>query len=157
MGDGAAPMLQEAGYAAGDDFFEGFRAWLEEHANIQDPADLDANSLGLALSGFFEDAGWGRLELARLGDCTLRIVAPEWAESEDSPEEEVPSCHVTTGLLAAFLGRIASDLVAVMEVECRTRGDDHCSFLAGAPETLEAIYEGIADGTDYESLLTAQP
>jgi hypothetical protein len=37
----------------------------------------------------------------------------------------------------------------VMEVECRSRGEPRCRFLAGAPETLGIIYDRMAQGTGY--------
>jgi hypothetical protein len=66
---------------------------------------------------------------------------------------EYPSCHLTCGLLADFLGRISDGLVAVMEVECRSRGDSRCRFLAGSPETLSTLYERMAQGMSYEAAL----
>ena len=36
-----------------------------------------------------------------------------------------------------------------MEVECRSRGDARCRFLAGAPETLSTLYDRMAQGSSY--------
>jgi hypothetical protein len=66
---------------------------------------------------------------------------------------EFPSCHLTCGLLADFFGRLSEGLVAVMEVECRSRGDARCRFLAGAPETLSTLYERMAQGASYTGAL----
>jgi hypothetical protein len=52
-------------------------------------------------------------------------------------------------LLADFLGRVSEGQVAVMEVECRSRGDARCRFLAGAPETLGILYDRMAQGSGY--------
>jgi len=43
--------------------------------------------------------------------------------------------------------------VAVMEVECRSRGDARCRFLAGSPETLSTLYDRMAQGTGYAEAL----
>jgi hypothetical protein len=40
-----------------------------------------------------------------------------------------------------------------MEVECRSRGDARCRFLAGAPETLSTLYDRMAQGTSYADAL----
>jgi hypothetical protein len=40
-----------------------------------------------------------------------------------------------------------------MEVECRSRGDARCRFLAGAPETLSLLYERMAQGSGYVEAL----
>jgi hypothetical protein len=34
-------------------------------------------------------------------------------------------------------------------VECRSRGEPRCRFLAGAPETLGILYERMAGGSGY--------
>ena len=41
-----------------------------------------------------------------------------------------------------------------MEVECRSRGDARCRFLAGSPETLAALYERMAQGMAYAEALS---
>ena len=56
-------------------------------------------------------------------------------------------------MLADFLGRMSGDTVAVMEVECRSRGDTRCRFLAGAPDTMSTLYERMAQGLGYEEAL----
>ena len=75
------------------------------------------------LSEFFADQGWGRLTATPLGQRCWRWTRAEWAEALDERQGEFPSCHLSCGLLADFLGRISQDLVAVMEVECRSRGE----------------------------------
>lgn len=155
LGDQAAPLLQEAGFSCGDQVYEAFAQWLASNTDVTKPEALAADALGEVMSQFFETQGWGSLALERLGPAALSLTAPEWAESTGDRDADIPSCHVTTGMMAAFLGRLADDVVAVMEVECRSRGDGGCRFLIGAPETLQVVFEGMSDGTDYEAVLTA--
>lgn len=77
----------------------------------------------------------------------------EWAEADPDSDTTLPSCHVTAGMLAGLLGRLAGEHVAVMEIECRSRGDAECRFLAGAPDTLQAVYDGATAGRDYREVL----
>ena len=72
----------------------------------------------------------------------------DWAEAS-TEGSQYPSCHVSSGLLADFFGRLAGETVAVMEVECRTRGDAGCRFLMGSPDTLATVYERMAEGVSY--------
>ena len=122
-------------------------AWSE-------PADLDAQYLGEVLSEFFAEQGWGRLggSAARrrgAGARFDRMGRGGWT----SGRGEFPSCHLTCGMLADFFGRLSDGLVAVMEVECRSRGDSRCRFLAGVPETLSTLYDRMAQGTGYADAL----
>jgi predicted hydrocarbon binding protein len=144
----AATHLQEAGFAGGEELYAAFTAWLARNRKVDQPADLDVRFLGEVLSDFFADQGWGKLSATPLG-AVLALDSGNWAEALDEPRGEFPSCHLSCGLLADFLGRISQGLVAVMEVECRSRGDARCRFLAGAPETLGVLYDRMAQGTGY--------
>ncbi len=149
----AASYLQEAGFAGGEELYGEFTAWLLASRGVERPADLDAAFLDEALSQFFAEQGWGGLSVQTLGGAVLALDSTEWAEATDEGRGEFPSCHLTCGLLADFLGRLSDGLVAVMEVECRSRGDARCRFLAGAPETLSALYDRMAQGAGYADAL----
>lgn len=149
----ASTYLQEAGFAGGEELYQDFREWLVANRGLEDPSQLDAEFLSETLSAFFADQGWGRLEASRLGESVLALDSTEWAESVETGGTEFPSCHLTCGMLADFFGRLSDGLVAVMEVECRSRGDGRCRFLAGAPETLGTLYDRMAQGTGYAEAL----
>lgn len=149
----ASTYLQEAGFAGGEELYGEFAEWLLATRGVERPADLDAALLSEVLSEFFTDQGWGELTVAPLGPAVLALDAPAWAEAAEDGRSEFPSCHLTCGLLADFLGRLSDGLVAVMEVECRSRGDGRCRFLAGAPDTLGALYDRMAQGTSYAEAL----
>ena len=149
----AASYLQEAGFAGGEELYAEFAEWLVATRGVERPADLDAQYLGEVLSQFFTEQGWGSLDVQRLGESVLALDSTEWAEAADEGRGEFPSCHLTCGLLADFFGRLTDGLVAVMEVECRSRGDSRCRFLAGAPETLSTLYDRMAQGSSYRDAL----
>lgn len=152
LGDQGSALLQEAGYAEGDEFHELLEKWLSEHSGISDPGSLDSNMLGEVLTGFFKTLGWGEVVINRIGTAALAVDSPNWSEAEPGAAD-IPSCNFTVGLLAALLGNLAGRQVAVMEVECRTQGDDRCRFLAGSPQTLQAVYEGLLRGRTYQAVL----
>lgn len=152
----AASYLQEAGFAGGEELFAEFSEWLLATRGVERPAQLDARYLSEILSQFFSELGWGTLTARPLG-AVMALDSAEWAEASDEGRGEFPSCHLTCGLLADFFGRLSDGLVAVMEVECRTRGDARCRFLAGAPETLSALYDRMAQGTGYAEALGVNP
>lgn len=155
FGEQAGQVLQEAGFAAGDELYDAFTGWLAERAEVADPADLDARHLGTMLAEFFRGLGWGRLVVERVGPASLALDTFDWAEADPEAAALAPSCHVTAGLLAGFLGRLADQDVAVLEIECRSRRDERCRFLAGAPQTLQAVYEAVTAGADYREVLAA--
>lgn len=148
-GPAAATYLQEAGFAGGPAVHEGFRRWLEAR-HLAAPEALGVTQFERLAAEFFRDAGWGTLSVGALGDAVATIDSSDWAEADVAAGLDQPSCHLSSGMFADFFGRVAEAPLAVMEVECRSAGADRCRFLLGSPETLGALYEGMAAGRTYE-------
>ena len=129
------PISRKPASPGGEELFAAFAEWLSEKHGVDQPSELDVKFLGEVLGEFFSEQGWGSMDVQPLGAAVLALDSPEWAEAMDERQAEFPSCHLSCGLLADFLGRISGDVVAVMEVECRSRGEPRCRFLAGSPET----------------------
>jgi len=138
-------ILQEVGYAAGEGMFRAFAA-------AHSPADLDADELPQALSDFFRGQGWGSVTITPVGTGALALDSSDWAEAEPGTAQ-TPLCFFSAGMLADFLGRLSEETVAVMEVECRSRGDARCRFLSATPEVLGKVYNDMTAGKSYEEAL----
>ena len=149
----AASYLQEAGFAGGEELYAEFADWLLATRGVAHPPDLDVEFLSDALSAFFAEQGWGALTASPFGNSVMALDSSEWAEAAAESRGEFPSCHLTCGLLADFFGRLSEQVVAVMEVECRSRGDARCRFLAGSPDTLGTLYDRMTQGTAYADAL----
>ena len=145
--DQVVTILQEVGYAAGEGLYRAFAAQ-------NNPASLDADLLAEVLSEFFAGAGWGTLTMSPVGTGALALDSPDWAEAEPGSAQS-PMCFFTAGMLADFLGRLSDQTVAVMEVECRSRGDARCRFLSAAPDVLDKVYNEMTAGRTYAEALGA--
>ncbi len=150
--DFTVPILQEVGFAAGAGVFQAFCAWLPAETGVARPDDLDAGRLNDVLSAFFQATGWGSVSVAPLGHAALVVDSSDWAESDPGSAQE-PMCFFSSGMLADFFGRLSGEPVAVMEVECRSRNDERCRFLSASPDTLNAVYEEMTRGHNYEEVL----
>ena len=148
-----AQALQEAGYASGEAAYRSFAAWLPAVAGVDDPGELAAARLADVLGRFFSTLGWGVVSVSQLSDAVLAVDSPDWAEAEPAVNLQYPSCSFTSGFLAVFFTRLGDVPLAVMEVECRTRGEARCRWLVGAPESLNSLYEHLAQGADYLTVL----
>ena len=140
-------VLQEAGYAAGEGLYTAFAA-------VNSPTELDADMLEEALSEFFTSGGWGSVTVSPVGIGALALDSTDWAEAEPGTAQS-PMCFFSAGMLADFLGRLSDETVAVMEVECRSRGDERCRFLSAMPEVLDKVYNEMTAGRSYEDALSA--
>ena len=152
--DQAVTILQEAGYAAGEAIYKAFASWLPERTGVDSPGNLDAALLAETLSDFFTSGGWGTVTMSPVGTGALAIDSNDWAEAEPGSAPS-PMCFFTAGMLADFLGRLSEETVAVMEVECRSRGDARCRFLSATPEVLEKVYNEMTNGRSYAEALGA--
>ncbi len=153
LGERGMQRLQEIGCAAGEELYESFGSWLPEFAGVSSTEELDAGKLEEVLTDFFGGLGWGGIAIERLGSTGLGISSEDWAEADPAERSEYPSCFFSAGLFADFLTRMAEgNAISIMEVECRSRGDERCRFLAGAPSTLDAVYNANEEGRDYREV-----
>lgn len=141
--EAASQALRHAGHAAGDTFF----AILQSGEG--DAADRSASRFWTDLERLFASRGWGRMSFTPAHDGVGSLEASDWAEAnaDSAPGAAATSCHFTTGVLANMLGQVAGGEVAVLEVECRSRGDERCRFLFGGAEAVYRVYEDMAAGT----------
>jgi len=154
LGLNAASVLQEAGYAGGAELFDAFAAWLSTRG-FGAPETLAASDFAARATEFFGEIGWGSLELSAAGPVAT-IDSSNWAEADPAQPMEFPCCYYTSGALADFFGRLAGQPLAVMEVECRSSGQERCRFLVGSGDVLQAVYDGMGRGESYLEVLGAQ-
>ena len=152
FGADAAGYLQQAGYAGGDAVHGAFAQWLERQGHPM-PESLDIEAFSALASAFFEDLGWGSFGFVG-GAPVATIDSPDWVEANGMESTVHPCCHLGTGLLASFFGRIAEQPLAVMEVECRATGATHCRFLLGSADVMQRVWEGMAAGEPYGDVLS---
>ncbi len=116
---------------------------------------LSLNRFWTALDRYFRETGWGHIEHQQVTEGVGAILARNWAESDPHESRGAPGCHISTGLLAELLSRVAGHPVAVMEVDCRSQGDDYCRFLFGSPTTLLLVHQRIAHAGSLDEALTS--
>jgi hypothetical protein len=144
----AAEAARRLGYETGAGFHRALEQWVTATGG-GDLAGLEAGEFWSLLSDFFSSQGWGRLDFEQLHPGVAALSSVAWAESGAENAAAHPSCHFTTGLLADLLGRASGAEPAVMEVECRSRGDARCRFLVGGRDALERVYEDLRAGESY--------
>ena len=144
-------MLQEAGFAGGQAMFDTFGNWLAARG-LPAPESLPAAEFAVHATEFFHDAGWGSIQLGAL-DSVATVDSTDRAESDPAFPLDFPGCYYTSGVMADLLSRLAGEPLAVMEVECRSMGSERCRFLVGSGETLQHVYEEMAQGVGYSDAL----
>ena len=150
--DAVVSILQETGFASGEGIYQAFLAWLPAGAGVASPDQLEGDRLSAVLSAFFDARGFGPIDVTPLAGGALALDSAAWAEAEPGTAE-APMCFFTAGMLADFLGRLSGETVAVMEVECRSKGDPRCRFLSAMPDTLTRVYEAMTNGQSYGEAL----
>ncbi|MEE9133346.1 MAG: 4-vinyl reductase [Gemmatimonadota bacterium] len=107
------------------------------------------------LGRYFDEAGWGRIQHEQMNEGIGALVASDWAEADPTEDRGAPGCHISTGLLAELLTRAVGQPMAVMEVECRSQGNEVCRFLFGSPTTLLLVHKKLAQAGSLEDALTS--
>ena len=144
----ASAILQDAGFATGEALHNRWKNRVAERTGLDDAGNLDVRWFGPMLDELFTDLGWGSVSVTMVGDTALLLEAGAWAESE-AGATTLPSCHFSCGCFASFLTAQAGSSIAVLEVECRSRGDDACRFLAASAATLGEVYDLLAAGRSW--------
>jgi len=147
-GPDGVDALRAAGYAGGDAVYDAFEQWLAEEASVASDSpnssapDLTLQEFGEQAARYFHAAGWGLVDFHSDHEQGVASLAMEhcW-ESDSGGGESAPSCHVTTGMLAAFFGRLAGYAVSVMEIECCSTGAEKCRFLLGNADVMAFKWE----------------
>lgn len=141
----AVDALREAGFAGGPDVFDAFEEWLAESGDgdaSMRAENLTIDEFGERAARYFQAAGWGRVEFSAGEEDGVATLSMDqcWEANAESAGAQ-PSCHVTTGMLAAFFGKLAGYPVAVMETECRSANAARCRFLLGNSEMMTFKWE----------------
>jgi predicted hydrocarbon binding protein len=148
----AASSLYEAGYAGGGALHDAFVRWCR-WKKLPVAENMAMSEFAQHASGFFSELGMGALDVGTLHDAALTLDSANWSEAEPSTGMQFPGCYLSAGMLTEFLGRLAGSPVTVLEVECRSMGAQRCRFLVGSAETMQQVYEAMAQGTAYETVL----
>ena len=82
------------------------------------------------------------------------VSSSDWAESSSGKEND-SGCGVSSGLLSGLLSQLVGEAVAVLEVRCRSRGDDSCDFAFGSETAIHDLYGKMLDGADLDQALQA--
>lgn len=141
--DAAARALAAAGHAAGNALF----------SQLGEVDHVGETTFWRRLSSLFANRGWGTLTHNAAHEGVGALEAPNWVEADPEAGAARPSCHFSTGMLANLLGNAAGSQIAVLEVECRSRGDGRCRFLFGSAEAMQAVYNRVGSGASPDSVL----
>ena len=142
--------LHHAGYAAGG----ASAAQLMGGANGL--SSMRQETFWSRLSDFFGRRGWGTLERSVSHPGVALLSSADWAEAGPvGVTDPDASCCFSTGVLSGLLSEVAGGPVAVLEVQCRTRGDERCCFAFGSEAAIHDLYGRLLEGADLEGALAA--
>ncbi len=144
----AIHALHAAGYAAGS---AGAAALAGGDGSME---DMTASVFWARLAETLARRGWGRLEHRAPTDAVGLLVSPDWVEADEEREPD-SSCSFTAGYLSGLLTQSAGGPVAVLEVTCRARGDEACTFAFGSEGAVHDLYGELLEGADLESALAS--
>ncbi len=83
------------------------------------------------------------------------LSSSDWAEASVDEIDPDASCCFSTGFLSGLLSQLAGGPVAVLEVECRTRGEAACRFAFGSEGAIHDLYGHLIEGGDLDGALAS--
>ncbi len=145
----AVHILHAAGYASGVAAAPALRTSPDE-----DLLALPQDMFWTRLATFFARRGWGSLTHEPAHQAVGFLTSPDWAEGA-VPRGDDASCSFTAGFLSGMLSTLAGGPVAVLEISCRARGDERCSFAFGNALVIHDLYGKLLQGSDVPSALAS--
>jgi hypothetical protein len=139
----AVQALHHAGFAAGQEALDG----LTDAAG-DGLADLSASTFWARLAAYFQKRGWGTAAHESPHPGVGLLAAEDWAEAVTDTVDPEASCSFSTGFLSGLLSGVAGEPVAVLEVACRSRGDDACRFAFGSADVVQDLYGHLLEGAE---------
>lgn len=104
------------------------------------------------VTAYFARRGWGGLTHEALHDAVGTLTSTDWSEAQVASGDDA-SCSFSTGFLSGFLSTLAGGDVAVLEVGCRARGDEACTFAFGNASAIHELYGILLEGGDLRTAL----
>ena len=142
--------LHHAGYEAGTAAAATFSAGLKG-----DAVEMTQSAFWRRLVDFFSRRGWGTLSPG-VDHAGIGVLAShDWAEATADHLDADGSCCFSAGFISGLLSEVAGGPVAVLEVNCRTRGDSVCQFAFGSERAIHELYGRLVDGADLDAALAA--
>lgn len=146
----AVHALHRAGYAAG----------MSAAAGLHAEAGGDALAMSERrfwdrLQRYFSRRGWGTLTHRVAHEAVGVLTSTDWAEATSGEVDPDASCCFSTGFLSGLLSQLAGGPVAVLEIECRSRGGASCDFAFGSEGAIHQLYGRLLEGVDLDSALAA--
>jgi predicted hydrocarbon binding protein len=131
--------LRDAAFAGGDAMYAAFEAYVQRKESVG-PQELELPAFFQRAGEFWTQSGWGDTTFAEADGafCAVEIMGCWEADPNDQPDPR--GCHLTVGIVGAFLGKFADYPVAVLEVEGPATDSDRCRFLAGSVDMIGAYY-----------------
>lgn len=131
--------LRDAAFAGGDAMYDAFAAFVQAKDNV-DPQELEIQRFFQRAGEFWTQSGWGQTSFSEADGafCAVEIIGCWEAHVDDQPDPR--GCHLTVGIIGAFLGKFADYPVAVLEVEGPATDSEKCRFLAGNVDMIGAKY-----------------
>jgi hypothetical protein len=139
----AVTLLRQVGYETGAAVHQAVLDRAGRAAPGVPASAMSPDAFWSAASDFFAELGWGRLSFAPLHPGVGALDLVDWIEAVPDGGAVPPGCHLSTGMFADVLGRLAGGDVAVMEVPARAGA---CRLLFGSQETLGMVYQGMVQG-----------
>lgn len=151
----AAEVLRGTGFALGGSLAELLEQRGAENSPGADLQEVPEERFWALVGELWEENGWGRLGFQPLHPGVGALELENGFEADPDAGAAHPSCHLTTGMLAELLRGAAGEPVAVLEAECRSRGDGRCRFLFGSERTLGEVYRAVQEGASPDRAVQA--
>jgi predicted hydrocarbon binding protein len=132
-------VLRDAGYVGGDHIYAAFVQYVCEREPV-DPQELGIDEFFRYAGEFFTQCGWGTTRFSAHDETFCVVEIDDCWEAAPEHQPDPKGCHLTLGLLGAFLGKFADYPVSILEIDGPDTGSTVCRFISGNTEMVADYY-----------------
>ncbi len=102
-----------------------------------------------------QSAGWGNWEvdLSRVDQGYIMVRLYNSAVAQSLEQVGKPVCHMYAGMLAGAMTHIVSRELNGIEIQCYAMGEDHCRFLIGTEDQVDAAEFWLNEGAQASDIV----
>lgn len=100
-------------------------------------------------------AGWGswKVDLSRVDQGYIVVRLNNSAVAQSLERVGKPVCHLYAGLLAGSMTYLVGNELSSIEIQCYAMGEDHCRFLIGKDERVDAAEFWLNEGASARDIV----
>lgn len=154
VGEASAVIMYQCGLSWGRLDMQRFEARMEQEYG-RAMREMNVHFVLEAWWWPLSAAGWGawQVDMSRIDQGYIIVSLHNSAVAQSLERVGKPVCHMYAGLLAGAMTHVVGRELSAIEIQCYAMGEDHCRFLIGKDERIDAAEFWLNEGASASEIV----